>query len=183
MAEGSSATAHVRIEAVSCFDSPDTLVMHNLATGLSERLAWKFRPGLEFGLSRLSYDGRYLAATTLWTDEADKSRIRVWDLKERVPMGTYGRFILSAHSVGFSPDGKRLVAGSAGKEAVKIWDFESRQELLTLSANGGPFSPVQFKDAGTLVGNARGAEHPWRAPSREEIAAAEAKDKPAPQQP
>jgi len=160
-------------------DSSGTLTRHELTTGLSERLPWPFKPDLRPGFTSLSHDGRYLAVSGYWIGGADKSRVRLWDLKERVDMGTYGRFLMSAHGVGFSPDGKRVIGGNAGKEAIKMWDFESRQELLTLSAEEGGFNPVYFKDADTLVGRAIDGEYLWRAPSWEEIAAAEAKDPPS----
>lgn len=43
-----------------------------------------------------------------------------------------GGFLSSVSSVAFSQDVKRLATGSILKEAVKLWDVESSQELLTL---------------------------------------------------
>jgi WD40 repeat protein len=42
-------------------------------------------------------------------------------------------FLLAATSVAFSHDSRRLAASSNGQEAVKLWDTETRQEVLTSS--------------------------------------------------
>jgi WD40 repeat protein len=76
----------------------------------------------------------------------------------------------------FSPDGRRLISTSHGREAVKLWDVGTRQELLTLAGVdqylGGPrWSP----DGDVML-----AGPPWQvwsAPSWEEIDAVEAEGK------
>jgi hypothetical protein len=85
--------------------------------------------------------------------------------------------MLSAHGAGFSPDGNRLLLGSSGTESIKLWDFESRQELLTLPSSAGPFPFLRFQDADTIVGTTNDREYVWRAPSWAEIATAEAKER------
>ena len=94
---------------------------------------------------------------------------------------TFGTVLMGSRSVAFSPDGRRLTAGSIGNEAIKMWDLESRQEVLTLET---PSEPVQFVSTafspdGNLLGsmNRQGVLYLWHAPSWEEIAAAEAKEK------
>jgi len=43
----------------------------------------------------------------------------------------------SAVSIAFSANGRRLIStSSGGREAVKIWDIGTRQELLTLDGTG-----------------------------------------------
>jgi WD40 repeat protein len=85
------------------------------------------------------------------------------------------------HGVKFSPDGKSLVSGSTGREAVKLWHVETGQELLTLAGRGSLLNHVEFIDHGNaLLAGGRGQQGTWqiwRAPSWEEIAAAEAKAK------
>ena len=42
----------------------------------------------------------------------------------------------AASAVAFSPDGKRIVSGSAD-QTVKLWDAETGAELFTLRGHGG----------------------------------------------
>jgi serine/threonine protein kinase/WD40 repeat protein len=74
----------------------------------------------------------------------------------------------------FSPDGKRLISGSVGQEAIKIWDVATRQELLTLSATGLSVQTRWSADGDVILGGS----HPfsWRAPSWQEIEQAESND-------
>jgi hypothetical protein len=85
--------------------------------------------------------------------------------------------MLSAHGAGFAPDNHRLLLGSSGTESIKMWDFESRQELLTLPTDGGPFPFLRFQDADTIVAVTNDREYVWRAPSWKEITAVEAQEK------
>ena len=68
------------------------------------------------------------------------------------------------------------MGGGGGSESIKIWDLESRQELLTLETDHGPFNGIQFSDDGTKLGarSERGIYHVWRAPSWDEIERIEA---------
>jgi WD40 repeat protein len=56
------------------------------------------------------------------------------------------------HSVWFSPDGKRLAIGSDDKEAVRLCDTESWQDVFTLEAPGTGFGGVSiFPDNNTIA--------------------------------
>ena len=85
-------------------------------------------------------------------------------------------FTLAPHSVTFSPDGTRLAAGSDASEAVKLFDVDSRQEVLTLAATGSSFDKIRFSpDGNVLAASNRDDElHLWRAPTLAETDAAEA---------
>jgi len=50
----------------------------------------------------------------------------------------------------FSPDGSRIVTGSRDN-TCKIWDTESRKELMTLRGHGGSIEACTFTPDGTLV--------------------------------
>jgi WD40 repeat protein len=117
-----------------------------------------------------SYDGRYFGLPS------NLGYATVWELSTLREAGTFGGFLMSASGVGFSPDNKRLAVGSDGKEAVRIWDLETRQELLTLEGQGSVFFSIEFSPDGNLLGamNLRGTLHLWRAPSWQEIKEAEA---------
>ena len=88
----------------------------------------------------------------------------------------------AAVGIAFSPDGRRLFSTSGGLEAVKLWDVGTRQELLTLSGTGSELDAARWSADGDVI-LAGAPWQAWRAPSWEEIAAAEAKDKPDPKLP
>ena len=74
----------------------------------------------------------------------------------------------------FSADGRRLISTTSGREGVKLWDIGTRQELLTLG--GTDSSAARWSADGDVI-LAGAPWQAWRAPSWEEIAAAEAKEK------
>ena len=82
----------------------------------------------------------------------------------------------SVFGIVFSPDERRLVSGSGGREAVKLWDVSTRQELLTLGGIGSRLQAARWSADGDVI-LAGPPWQAWRAPSWEEIAAAEAKEK------
>jgi WD40 repeat protein len=105
----------------------------------------------------------------------EDGNLTLWDPKTLAVKAVMHSVLLGLHSVGFSPDGRRIVAGSNGKEAIKIWDFASRQELVTLEGKGSLFSYARFSPDGNMIAarNWNGILHLWRAPSWEEIKATE----------
>ena len=75
--------------------------------------------------------------------------------------------------VAFSPDGRRLISASGGRETVKLWDVGTRQQLLTLDGAGSFMDVARWSaDGDVILGGA--PWQAWRAPSCEEIEAAEA---------
>jgi serine/threonine protein kinase/WD40 repeat protein len=122
-----------------------------------------------FGLEA-SPDGQWLAVPY------STGQVRLWDWVSGEPVETLRGFLLGAHAVTFSPDGRRLAAGSSGQEAVKLWDPETRLEVLTLAGQGAMFKLLKFSpDGRTLLGvNADGMAHLWSAPGPREIEASEA---------
>jgi WD40 repeat protein len=99
----------------------------------------------------------------------------VWDAATWRQEATFGGFFNGAHTVAFSPDGKRLAIGSGGKEAVKLCDTESWQDVLTLEGQGHDYHNLAFSQDGNAIGwmNDSGSLFLWRAPSWAEIAATE----------
>ncbi|MBI2949745.1 MAG: PD40 domain-containing protein [Verrucomicrobia bacterium] len=103
---------------------------------------------------------------------------QMWETETLAPVAQFPGFLQMIASVAFSPDGKRLLTSSAGKETIKLWDVESRQELLTLESHGSWFHPSAFSPDGNVLGSrsasliptfAPGVVHLWRAPSWKEI--------------
>src|SRR5262249_34985059 len=91
------------------------------------------------------------------------------------PLDTLKGFLLGAHSVAFSPDGKRIAGGSNGREAVKLWDIETHQEVMTLQGEGSVFQSISFSPNGNslMAQNADGICHICSARWWREIAEAE----------
>ena len=123
----------------------------------------------------LSPDG----VTAATSSAADAGLVQIWDMTTLQQVESFKGFLLGSHSVAFSPDGRRLAVGSSGREAIKVWDSETRQELLTLGGEGSGFETLEFSQDGRflLAINWAGLAHLWSAPTWEEIAAAETKEK------
>jgi serine/threonine protein kinase/WD40 repeat protein len=118
---------------------------------------------------RTSLNGRFHAANS----EAGVVRLQDSEMKRELTL--QGHF-LAVDGVAFSSDNNRLVTTSGGREAAKIWDTETGQELLNLSGRGMNLYFVDFlnNDDALLVGStAPGYWQLWRAPSWEEIHDAE----------
>jgi len=79
----------------------------------------------------------------------------------------------------FSPDSRRLVTGmfrgGAAKDKLAFWDYVSQRDLLSLRGQGSVVMRPEFSpDGNTLMATSwEGIVELWRAPSWEEIEAAE----------
>jgi WD40 repeat protein len=134
------------------------------------------RPTLEIQMPRgssISPDGQFLAVAS------QLGYVRLWEMATLRPVATFGGFLIGATSAAFSPDSTRLMAGGDADEAIKLWDVDSRQELITLEARSDNFFTAKFSPDGNVLGSMSGGGllHLWRAPSWAEIAAAEATGK------
>ncbi len=117
-----------------------------------------------------SPDGKLLATASLGNDA------RVWDLPSGKLRATLRGHVQGVIAVAFSPDGKTLATGSHDRK-VKLWDIATHQELATFPL-GGLFPTLGFSPDGRMlaVGNVFESRiQIQRAPSFEEIAAAESK--------
>ena len=88
----------------------------------------------------------------------------------------------AAIGIAFSPDGRRLFSTYGGRESVKLWDVGTRQELLTLAGIDSNINAARWSADGDVI-FAGPPWQAWSAPSWEEIAAAEAKEKTESKQP
>ena len=104
--------------------------------------------------------------------------VEIQDVGAGQLLGRVRGFLHGVHSVAFSPDSRRLAAGSDDLQAVKLWDTQSLQELVTLRGESTVFSQTRFSPDGNLLASMafRGVLHVWRAPSWAEIEAAERSD-------
>jgi WD40 repeat protein len=149
-----------------------SLVLGWNGKSLLRDIATGHQTSLEIGMP---WDATFSADGKLFAVASTLGFARLWETGTLQEMATFRDFLLGVHSVAFSPDGKRLAAGSNGQEALKLWDIESHQELIALEGQGSLFHPSAFSPDGNLLGssNVNGVLHLWRAPSWAEIAAAE----------
>jgi eukaryotic-like serine/threonine-protein kinase len=149
----------------------DTALVRKLADGRETSLNLDTRH--QASDMAFSPDGKLLAVASMF------GFAKLFDLEEQRELATLHGFLLGVHSVAFSADGTRLALGSNGREAVKLWEVDSLEEVLTLSAEGSLFGATQFSPDGNVLGslNGSGVLYLWRAPSWDEINTAEAKEK------
>jgi WD40 repeat protein len=116
-----------------------------------------------------SRDGKVLALAS------EKGTVELWDTGTATRTALLHGVLLGYHSVAFSPDNERLVAGSGGQEAIKVWDLHSLQEVATLRGQGSVFRHAKFSPNGDTISaqNLMRVTHFWSAPSWPEILAAE----------
>jgi WD40 repeat protein/serine/threonine protein kinase len=131
-------------------------------------LRFKERRALSLAFSP---DGRYLAAG----DEFNL--IHLWDVNNRQKLGSLRGHVSGVAGLSFSPDGKTLA--SSGDKRVKLWNIETMQEILTIARFSNLAFPAMFSpDGSCLATSSWGDEFQlFRAPSFEEIAAVEAKER------
>jgi WD40 repeat protein len=95
----------------------------------------------------------------------------LWNWQTRQPEGRL-RGPRAFHGVAFSPDGRRLVAGSHNQGTLTLWDVPTRQEIAQFGESiSAAIDAVQFSPDGNMICavDAKGIAHFWRAPSLEEI--------------
>jgi WD40 repeat protein len=124
----------------------------------------------------VSPDGGLVAAST------QGGQVRLFDPGKGELVDVLHGHLNSAFGVAFSPDGRRLISGAGGREAVKLWDVGTHQELLTLGGTGSILDGVRWSADGDVI-LAGSPWQSWRAPSWEEIAAAEGKERAGTKQP
>ena len=138
----------------------------NLVTGTEQAIPSAVSP---FGAPNFSPDSRWLALPS------SAGWVKIWDVASNRAIAELTGFVLGVHSAAFSPDNRRLIAGSAGAEAIRVWDCDGFEPLLNLAAEGSRFSAAAFSRDGTTIGarNASGQLHLWTAPTLAKIDAAE----------
>jgi WD40 repeat protein/serine/threonine protein kinase len=99
---------------------------------------------------------------------SEDALIKVWRTSDLNMESTLRGHVLAVQSVAFSQDGSRLVSGSFDKQAIKVWDLITRQELITLKGSGSFFHGTMFSEDGTTLAsvNSDGILHIWQGDSR-----------------
>jgi WD40 repeat protein len=150
----------------------DHFLLKNLATHMERLVAYSLRePISEDWPSETCFspdDKLFALASNL-------GYVKMWEVDSWREKATFRGFLQAPHSLAFSPDGHRLAVGGDAREAVKLFDTETYEELLNLTATGSQFGSIAFSDDGNVLGarNQKGDVNLWRAPSWEEITAAE----------
>jgi serine/threonine protein kinase/WD40 repeat protein len=119
-----------------------------------------------------SPDGKLVALST------PTGKARIYDAVTGELLQSLHGHLNSVADTVFSPDSLRLATGSAGREAIKLWDVVSGQEVFNLEIEGGALlGHVEFsEDGNTLLAGRRVPNAPafvWRAPSWEQVASTE----------
>lgn len=120
-----------------------------------------------------SADGALIAAPNIRNAEPPS----IWDAATLQVKARLSGFIFGGQSAGFSPDGRRLATGSGSNlEAVVLREVGTYYQVLGLEASGTLFQSTAFSPDGNVMGSMTfsGTLFLWRAPTREEIIAAEA---------
>ena len=118
-----------------------------------------------------SQNGRFLAAGT------GSNLIHLWDVISGQKLGVLRGHVAGVFGLSFSPDGKTLA--SCGDSRVKLWNIETLQEILTLFRSSSGTGAALFSSDGSCLATSSQDDRVqlWRAPSFEEIADTEAKEK------
>ena len=120
----------------------------------------------------VSPNGRLVAAFSFGTE------VMLFDPARGEKIASFQGHLETVAAIAFSPDGRRLFSTNHGREAAKLWDVGTGQELLTLAgADAHPRKARWSADGDVIL--AGPPWQAWSAPSWEEIAAAEAKDPPS----
>ncbi|HYV30147.1 MAG TPA: hypothetical protein VEO53_03395 [Candidatus Binatia bacterium] len=127
-------------------------------------------------LLAVSPDGGLVASSTY------DGQVRLFDPAKGELIGSLRGHLNGVFGIAFSADGGRLISASGGREAVKLWDVGTRQELLTLGGAGSSLDAARWSADGDVI-LAGPPWQAWRAPSWEEIEAAEAELRKETQQP
>ena len=152
-----------RFQLINLLEGKTILVVHDIRQPVRDQSGAAFSP-----------DGNFFAMGSY------EGFVKIWEVAPWREVGILRAWLQAPHSMTFSPDARRLAVGSDGKEAVTLFDTQTHEELLKLSADGSIFEEVQFSPDGRILGakDDGGNLNLWRAPSWEEIAAAENTDNP-----
>lgn len=83
------------------------------------------------------HKSNYLATASMATD------VKMWDIRKRGVLTTYGEHEAAVSCIRFSPDGRNMLS-SDRDGFVKIWDLRSGKSVATKSDAAGEITDLQF---------------------------------------
>jgi WD40 repeat protein/serine/threonine protein kinase/tetratricopeptide (TPR) repeat protein len=137
---------------ISCGDDA-TIKLWDVSTGIESKTLRAHTEGSGWGgvyWAALSPDGKRIVSSGRW----DK-KINIWDVAtggELMAVNSQERLV---GPVSFSPDGKRIVSGTADK-TIRVWDCANGAELMTLRGHEGKVSAVAFSPDGQRIVSSSG---------------------------
>ena len=158
--------------------APDNVVVE---VGLNGWVRPTTLPGGHSTLRRLNFleveSSAFSRDAKLFVVASMQGYARVWEVGAWEEKATLSGFLLGLDSVAFSPDDRRVATGGGSNpaEAMRLWDVESWLDVLTLECEGSHFVRTKFSADGHAIGmmDTTRTLNIWRAPSWEEIEAAE----------
>jgi WD40 repeat protein/serine/threonine protein kinase len=113
-------------------------------------------------------DIAFITSKNMLLTASDDSTLKLWDIATQKEMRSFERAENAFFCVAPSPDGLRVAGGTYNK-----WSTATGQEVARLTRFGDPVYGLAFTDGNTLISATRSEVRLWRAPSWEEIEAAE----------
>jgi WD40 repeat protein len=137
------------------------ILVHDFATGTTDELD-EFVPNI--GDVAISPSGQWLAISS------EQGYARIWQTDSWRPIAQLGGFLHAVGGLAFSPDNRRLAAGSTGREAVRLYDLEHLQPLVTLEGDRH-IHRLAFDPSGNLLAglDVQGRLHIWQAPPAQAV--------------
>jgi WD40 repeat protein len=141
--------------------------LRNLS-GPSETNAVSLASGTVTDLA-FSPDGCLLAAST---QEGD---VHVWEIPSLRQLPDTPAHHRPMWAIAFSPDGRRLATAGEGREALKLWDVATWEDLITLERQDETLEQLAFSADGNQIAaaNSQGDLLCWRVPSVDVLEARE----------
>jgi WD40 repeat protein len=117
-------------------------------------------------------DIAFITSKNMLLTASDDSTLKLWDIATQKEMRSFERSENAFYCVAPSPDGLRVAGGTYNK-SIRMWSTATGQEVARLTRFGDPVYGLAFTDGNTLISATRSEVRLWRAPSWEEIEAAE----------
>jgi WD40 repeat protein len=115
-----------------------------------------------------SPDGRLLTAANA------AGTVKMWEVPGFSDQMQFQAHAHPVSALAFSADSRRLATANEGGKIVRLWDVDTRQELITLPCESPNVQQLLFtSDGSQLVARTPGDFVFWRAPSFAEIEAKE----------